>query len=126
MASSSDSARDYEGDVRQRNELRREAQLPLLDLEAEVARLRQLDLDTAYENFFAHKMTPHKVRWDRLPTSWSESMGRMGAERPAEERMGPEIDRKWVEIVRAGTWAEWLDRADLALWFCPMKSNADR
>ena len=53
-------------------------------------------------------------------------MGRMGAERRAEERMAPEIDRKWAEIVRAGTWAEWLDRADLALWFCPMKSNAGR
>ena len=109
MASSSDCARDYEGDVRQRNELRREAQLPLLDLEAEVARLQQLDLDTAYENFFAHEMMPHNVRWDRPPASWAESMGRMGAERRAEERMAPEIDRKWAEIVRAGTWVEWLE-----------------
>ena len=109
MASRSDSARDYEGDVRQRNELRREAQLPLLDLEAEVVRLRQLDLDRAFENFFAHEMTPHTVRWDRLPTSWAESMGRMAGERRAEEAMAPEIDRKWAEIVQAGTWAEWLE-----------------
>ena len=48
MASRSDCARDYEGEIRQRNELRREAQLPLLDVEAEVARLQQLDLGTAY------------------------------------------------------------------------------
>jgi hypothetical protein len=38
--------------------------------------------------------------------------GRMGAERRAEERMAPEIDRKWAEIVRAGTWAEWINRSD--------------
>ncbi len=33
----------------------------------------------------------------------------MGAERRAEERMAPEIDQKWAEIVQAGTWAEWLE-----------------
>ena len=112
MTGKSDLPRDYEAEVRQRNELRREAQLPLLDVEAEVARLQQLDLGTAYENFFAHEMTPHIVRWDRPPTSWAESMARMGAERRAEERMGPEIDRKWAEVVQAGTWAEWLDRSN--------------
>jgi hypothetical protein len=126
MAGRSEHPRDYEAEVRQRNDLRREAQLPLLDVEAEAARLRQLDLGTAYENFFAHEMTPYKVRWDRPPTSWSESMARMGPQCRAEERMAPEIDRKWAEVVRAGTWAEWLDRSDLALWFCPMKSNAGR
>jgi hypothetical protein len=81
-------------------------------VETEVIRLKQIDLDTAYESFFAHKMTPHIARWDRPPTSWAESMGRMGAERRAEEAMAPEIDRKWVEIVRTGAWAEWLDRSD--------------
>ena len=24
--------------------------------------------------------------------------------------MAPEIDQKWAEIVKAGTWAEWLHR----------------
>jgi hypothetical protein len=120
-ASRSDCARDYEGDVRQRNEVRHKAQLPLLDVEAEAARLRQLDLDRAYENFFAHEMTPYKVRWDRPPTSWAESMGRMGAERRAEERMAPEIDRKWAEVVQAGTWVEWLEEtkaepASFSVW----------
>ena len=126
MAGDPGDPRDYEAEVRERNDVRHKAQLPLLDAKAEAARLRQLDLDTAYENFFAHEMTPHIVRWARPPTSWAESMARMGAERRAEERMGPEIDRKWAEIVRAGTWAKWLHRSDFALWFCPMRSNAGR
>ena len=113
--------RDYEAEVRQRNDLRREAQLPLLDVEAEATRLRQLDLGTAYENFFAHEMTPHIVRWDRPPTSWAESRGRMAGERRAEEAMAPEIDRKWAEIVQAGTWVEWLkgtkaEPASFSVW----------
>ena len=55
-------------------------------------------------------MTPHNVAWDRSPKCWAESMGRMGPQRRAEERMAPEIDQKWAEIVKAGTWAEWLHR----------------
>jgi hypothetical protein len=66
----------------------------------------------AYTNFFAHQMAGHAVKWDRPPTSWSESMARMGAERRAEEAMAPEIDRLWDEIVQAGTWSEWLERSD--------------
>jgi hypothetical protein len=46
MTGKSDLPRDYEAEVRQRNELRREAQLPLLDVAAELARLQQLDLGT--------------------------------------------------------------------------------
>jgi hypothetical protein len=57
-------------------------------------------------------MTPHKVRWDRPAASWAESMGRMGAERRAEEAIAPEINRRWEEIVEAGTWAEWLGQSD--------------
>jgi hypothetical protein len=126
MAGKPEHPGDYEGEVRQRNDLRRQAQLSLLDLEAEVARLQQLDLDTAYENFFAHEMTPYKVRWDRPPTSWAESRGRMGAERRAEEAMAPEIDRKWAKIVQAGTWVEWLHRSDFALWFCRTRLSGGR
>ena len=65
MARSSTDPRDYIGVVFERNELRREARLPLLDMEAETARLRQLDLNAAYANFFAHLMVPHNVKWDR-------------------------------------------------------------
>jgi hypothetical protein len=50
----------------------------------------------------------------------------MGAGLRAEERTAPELDRKWAEIIQAETWAEWFDRSDLALWFCPMRSNAGR
>ena len=85
----------------------------LLDLEAETARLRRLDLGAAYANFFAHLMVPHNVKWDRPPTSWSESMGRMGPQRRAEERMKPEVDRKWAEVLDRGTWGEWLDRSNV-------------
>jgi hypothetical protein len=111
MAEYSD-PRDYRGEVRKRNELRREARLPLLDEAAEIARLRQLDLDTAYANFFAHMMVPHNVRWERPPSSWSESMARIGLQRRAEERIKPEVEQKWEEIVRAGRWSEWLKRSD--------------
>jgi hypothetical protein len=50
--------RDYEAEVRKRNELRREARLPLLDIGVESARLEELYLDTAYGNFFAHAIKP--------------------------------------------------------------------
>ena len=103
---------DYESEVRKRNEIRREAHLPLLNEEAEVARLKQLDLDTAFANFFAHEMEPYNVKWDRPPTSWSESMARMGAQSRAEAKMRPEVDRKRAEILQNGTWVEWLDRSD--------------
>jgi hypothetical protein len=98
VATSSSDPRDYIGAVLRRNELRREARLPLLDVEAETARLRRLDLGAAYANFFAHLMVPHNVKWDRPPSSWSESMGRMGPQRRAEERIRPEVDRRWVEV----------------------------
>jgi hypothetical protein len=98
MAAHPNDPRDCFGEVQKRNELRREARLPLLDLEAETARLRRLDLGAAYANFFAHLMVPHNVKWDRPPTSWSESMGRMGPQRRAEERMKPEVDRKWARL----------------------------
>jgi hypothetical protein len=113
MARSSTDPRDYIGVVFERNELRREARLPLLDMEAETARLRQLDLNAAYANFFAHLMVPHNVKWDRPPTSWSESMGRIGPQRRAEEKMKPEVDRKWAEVLERGTWSEWLGRSDV-------------
>jgi hypothetical protein len=44
MATHPNDPRDYVGLVSKRNELRREARLPLLDVEAETARLRRLDL----------------------------------------------------------------------------------
>jgi hypothetical protein len=113
MATKSNDPRDYFGEVRKRNELRREARLPLLDMEAETARLRRLDLGAAYANFFAHLMVPHNVKWDRPPTSWLESMGRMGPQRRAEEKMKPEVDRQWAAVLEAGTWSEWLDRSDV-------------
>jgi hypothetical protein len=112
MARHPNDPRDYFGEVQKRNELRREARLPLLDVEAETARLRRLDLGAAYANFFAHLMVPHNVKWDRPPTSWSESMGRMGPQRRAEERIKPEVDRKWAAVLEAGTWSEWLNRSD--------------
>src|SRR5215207_1479282 len=99
MARYPNDARDYFGEVRKRHELRREARLPLLDVEAEDARLRQLDLNAAYANLFAHLMEPHNVKWDRPPTSWSESMGRIGPQRRAEKKMKPEVDRKWAEVL---------------------------
>ncbi len=104
--------RDYEAEVRRRDELRREARLPLLDVEAEAARLEEIDLDTAYGNFFAHQMVGHAVQWDQPTTSMMTALARMGQERRAEEAMAPEIDRRWAEVVEAGTWAEWLDRSD--------------
>ena len=113
MARYPNDARDYFGEVRKRHELRREARLPLLDVEAEGARLRQLDLNAAYANLFAHLMEPHNVKWDRPPTSWSESMGRIGPQRRAEKKMKPEVDRKWAEVLQAGTWSEWLDRSNV-------------
>ena len=30
-------------------------------------------------------------------------MGRMGPQRRAEERIKPEVDRKWAEVLEAGT-----------------------
>jgi hypothetical protein len=111
MAPSSD-PRDYLGEVRKRNELRREARLPLLDETGEADRLRQLDVGAAFANFFAHLMLPHNIRWDRPPSSWSESMGRIGPQRRAEDRMRPEVDRQWAAILEAGTWSEWLHRSD--------------
>ena len=68
MARHPNDPRDYFGEVRKRNELRREARLPLLDMETETARPRRLDLGAAYANFFAHLMVPHNVKWDRPPT----------------------------------------------------------
>ena len=112
MATHPNDPRDYFGVVSKRNALRREARLPLLDVEAETARLRRLDLGAAYANFFAHLMVPYNVKWDRPPTSWSESMGRMGPQRRAEARMKPEVDRKWAEVLERGTWSEWLHRSN--------------
>ena len=51
MARHPNDPRDYFNEVQKRNELRREARLPLLDVEAETARLRQFDLNAAYANF---------------------------------------------------------------------------
>ena len=65
MARHPNDTRDYVGAVLKRNELRREACLPLLDVEAETARLRRLDLGAAYVNFFAHLMVPHNVEWNK-------------------------------------------------------------
>jgi hypothetical protein len=112
MARHPNDPRDYVGAVFKRNELRREARLPLLDVEAETVRLRHLDLGAAYANFFAHLMVPYNVKWDRPPTSWSESMGRIGRQRRAEEKMKPEVDRRWAEVLERGTWSEWLHRSD--------------
>jgi hypothetical protein len=39
-------------------------------------------------------------------------MGRMGPQRRAEERIKPEVDRKWAAVLEAGTWSEWLNRSD--------------
>jgi hypothetical protein len=113
MARHPNDPRDYFGEVQKRNALRREARLPLLDEEVETARLRRLDLGAAYANFSAHLMVPYNVKWDRPPTSWSESMGRMGPQRRAEEKMKPEVDRKWAEVLDAGTWSEWLHRSNV-------------
>jgi hypothetical protein len=40
-------------------------------------------------------------------------MGRMGPQRRAEERIKPEVDRKWAEILETRRWGEWLDRPDV-------------
>jgi hypothetical protein len=45
MAEDPGDPRDYEAEVSERNEVRHKAQLALLDVEAEAARLRQLDRD---------------------------------------------------------------------------------
>jgi hypothetical protein len=104
--------RDYEVEMRKRNELRGEARLPLLDVGAEAARLEEIDLETAYANFFAHQMVGHAARWDQPTTSMMTALTRMGQERRAEEALAPEINRRWAEVVEAGTWVEWLDRTD--------------
>jgi hypothetical protein len=40
-------------------------------------------------------------------------MGRMGPQRRAEERIKPEVDRKWASVLEAGTWSEWLHRSNV-------------
>jgi hypothetical protein len=38
-------------------------------------------------------------------------MGRIGSQR--QERIKPEVDRKWAEVLERGTWSEWLDRSNV-------------
>jgi hypothetical protein len=91
-----------------RNELRRQSQLPLLDIEKELERHREEEREAAYWTFFDAQVEPHTRHLESVkPKGWSEAQGLQGRNIRIEEKA--EIDRLWAENLRDETWREWIE-----------------
>jgi hypothetical protein len=92
-----------------RNELRRQSQLPLLDVERELERHRQDVREAAYWAFFDAQVEPQTRHLETVkPKGWPDAQGLQGWYLRIEEELKPEIDRLWAEKLQDGTWREWI------------------
>ncbi len=81
-----------------RNELRRQSQLPLLDIAKEVERHQEDERETAYWAFFDAQVEPQTRHLEAVkPKGWSEAQGLRGRYLRIENELKPEIDRLWAE-----------------------------
>jgi hypothetical protein len=77
-----------------RNELRRQSQLPLLDIEKEPERHREEEKEAVYWAFFGAQVEPHTPHLEGVkPKGWSEAQGLQGRYLRIEKEPKPEIDR---------------------------------
>ena len=77
-----------------RNELRRQSQLPLLDIEKEPERHREEEKEAVYWAFFGAQVVPHTRHLEGVkPKGWSEAQGLQGRYLRIEKEPKPEIDR---------------------------------
>ena len=63
-------------DIHQRNNLRAEAHLPLLDVAAEAERLARLRDEAAFEREWAKRRHEFEHRWQGNRDGWITNMGR--------------------------------------------------
>jgi hypothetical protein len=76
------------------NELRRQSQLPLLDIEKEPERHREEEREAVYWAFFGAQVVPHTRHLEGVkPKGWSEAQGLQGRYLRIEKEPKPEIDR---------------------------------
>jgi hypothetical protein len=94
-----------------RNELRRQSQLPLLDVEMELERHRKEEREAAYWAFLDAQVGPHTRHLETVkPTGWSEAQELQGRHLHIENELKPEIDRLWAEKLQDGSWTEWIEK----------------
>jgi hypothetical protein len=94
--------------LKQRNALREEASLLLLDMRQELDRFQREEIDAAYWRFFDAQVRPHTKHLEaKRPNGLSEAQRLKGRYLAIEERLRREIDRKWSEMVKDGTWRQY-------------------
>ena len=93
-----------------RNELRRQSQLPLLDIEKELEPHREEKREATYWAYFDAQVEPHTRHLETVkPKGWSEAEGLQGRHLRIENELKPEIGRLWAEKLQDGSWTEWIE-----------------
>jgi hypothetical protein len=84
-----------------RNELRRQSQLPLLDIDRELERQREEERAAAYWAFFDAQVEPHAQHLEMVKSKgWSEALGLQGRHLRIQNELKAEIDRLGREAPR--------------------------
>jgi hypothetical protein len=93
-----------------RNEMPRQRQNPLIEVQKELHRFQQDQIDRAYCTFHNTMVRPHTRHLKTVkPSGWSEAQGLRSQYLCIENELKPEIDRLWAEKLQDGTWTEWID-----------------